>query len=82
MKVKLAVGQWDGSSDSPTVIGAVDEYTEDSWGGPPDWYLELVATHRKDNGEVRELIIEFPDTAIDALFAVSEVPATVVGPVQ
>lgn len=62
----------DGDQDEcPTLLSAYDEYTFGVWNGVPDFHAELVA---KADCEVRELIIEVPESAVRALF---ETPAPI-----
>jgi len=69
MKVRIAFGKWDGSpEESATVVCAVDEYAEDSWGGTPPWYLNAVQNHKKESGEVREVFIVINDSLVESLF--------------
>lgn len=59
----------------PTVVAAYDEYTAEAWGGEPDFYEAEVKKYH--NGTVRELVVLIPTEAVEALFAVPEVTASV-----
>jgi hypothetical protein len=62
-------GEW------PTLLDAVDEYTEDTWGGTPDFYAESMTKHPL----ARELVVRVPDHAVIGLFAVPAVDAHIDG---
>lgn len=59
-------------SDAPWIVDAVDEYTVDNNCEFPPPYLR----HR-ENVDVRELIIDVPETAVRKLFESPTVKATV-----
>lgn len=56
----------------PAVLAACDEYTEDAWGGTPDFFEDAMKT---DPGRTRELIITIPEAAVRRLFEVPTVSA-------
>lgn len=51
------------------LISAYDDATATIAGEVPDLHVDAVsAARRQDEGEVREMIIEIPDAALDQLF--------------
>lgn len=58
-------------TESPWLVVAVDEYTEDEHGGTPEFYQKELETNPAIR---RELIIEIADRSVDKLF---ETPMTV-----
>lgn len=53
----------------PSLIAAVDNYTEDNWGKVPDWYTQAVKDNTVATDIIREIFIEIPDDAVLQLFA-------------
>ena len=79
MNIRLAFSDDNTSSDEmPTLIAAVDEYTEDTWGCIPDFYRDEVAKYKS----VREAIIHIGDSSIVALFAPATLDASPLTPVR
>lgn len=52
-------------NESPWLVAAVDEYTEEEHGGTPDFYQAELDKHVSIR---RELIIEISDVAVRKLF--------------
>ena len=74
-RVRLAfMGGPGNADDMPTVIEACDEYTEDAWNGIPDFFQEALD---KDPVNVRQIIVEIPQSAVKALFEVPVVQGEV-----
>lgn len=74
MRIRLAFSDDDTTPDQmPTMIAAVDEYTEDEWGGIPDFYKEDIAKYKN----VREVAIHVSDDAVRKLFSVPTIAAEV-----
>jgi hypothetical protein len=69
MKITTA---WEDAGDGYFfLISAYDETTEDAWGEIPEFYSEAVkAARKRDEGNVREMVIEIPDSAVAKLFRV------------
>lgn len=65
--------QSDGSADVPWCIDAVDEYTIDEHNGFPEGYAK-----KRDGKDVRELVIDVPNSAVTALFESPTVKGRVV----
>lgn len=65
---------------APRVLSAMDQYTEDDWGGatPDYWENDIASGVWSDDCLVREITVEVPDSAIVKLFAVD----TTVHPVK
>ena len=59
--------------DAPWIIDAVDEYTIDNNGEFPPPYLK-----KREDVNVRELILDVPEAAVRGLFDSPSVKATVV----
>jgi hypothetical protein len=62
----------------PDLVSAYTEYDFDEWGDVPKPHADAVAKARGEGVEVRELVIEVPDEAVEALFATPTVTGTVV----
>lgn len=77
MRIRLAFGHY-GDPETPSLIAAIDEYTEDEHGGIPDFYTNDLVGHRADNGpdSVRECFIDVADDEVLALFKVPTVRST------
>lgn len=77
MKVTLAFSMYDEdiADTMPTLVSAYDEYTEEAWGGVPDFHVEEIEKLDKPEG-VRECTIEIPDRFVRALFETQELPIT------
>lgn len=68
MKITTA---WSSDGDGYYLISAYDEITEDAWGETPEFYAGAVnAARKRDEGNVREMVIEIPDSAVANLFRV------------
>jgi hypothetical protein len=78
VRIRLAFGYWDGDVESAALIAAVDEYTEDTHNGIPDFYSKVLSDHRHSNGtnSVRECFITVPDSEVMALFAIPTVKSS------
>lgn len=74
MKVTLAFSYYDEDPAMvmPTLVSAYDEYTEEEWGGVPDFHTKAIA--EIDN--VRECVIEIPDRFVKKLFVKPELPVS------
>lgn len=76
MKITTA---WEDAGDGYFLLSAYDEQTKDAWGEIPEFYVEAVkAARQRDEGKVRELVIEVPDGAVAKLFKVPTVAGTAV----
>lgn len=76
MRIRLAFTNDDhADGDMPTLISAVDEYTEDNWGKVPDWYTEELAKYKS----VREVNVLIGDEDVRNLFGVPTVAAQLEG---
>lgn len=71
MRVKLALC-YDPTEPNlaPRILSALDEYTEDDWGGstPDFWTTDIQRGVWSDDCEVRTLTVEISEDAIAALF--------------
>lgn len=77
MRIRLAFTDDDTSPDEmPTLIAAVDEYTENVWGHIPDFYANTLAEYVG----VREVNVHLPDEVVRTLFEVSTASITVEAP--
>lgn len=69
MRIRLAFTDDDTVHDEmPTLIAAVDEYTEDAWIGIPDFYRDDLAKYRS----VREVNVHLSDEVVRALFEIPD----------
>lgn len=72
MKITTAWAESEVDGEMPWLIAAYDEFTEDSWGGTPEFFTEACKKYGPDaegNGpRVRILVIEIPQEAVEALF--------------
>lgn len=59
----------------PTLIAACDEYTEEAWGGTPDFFTDEIKKY--DGAKVREMVVELPADAVEALFKVPVVGGSI-----
>lgn len=67
-----------GDPGGPWLIASYDDITFDNWGEEPEFYTDEVKKYRQDpRNEVRELVIQIPTEAINNLFKVPTVAATV-----
>lgn len=66
---------WVDSSDGPYMVAAYDEWTFESWGGEPVFYIEDIKKHEGDG--VREMYVHVPADAVRALFAAPHVKGEV-----
>lgn len=74
MWIRMAFTDDECSSDEmPTLIAAYDQYTFESWGRQPDFYDEDVAK----STNVREVVVNIPDSAVLELFGVPVITGTV-----
>lgn len=65
MRIRLAFSNDDAvPGDMPTLIAAVDEYTEENWGKVPDFYADEIARYRN----VREVNVQVDDNIVSDLF--------------
>lgn len=77
MKITTA---WEDAGDGYFLVSAYDEITEDAWGEIPEFYANAVKTARKrDEGAVREMVIEIPDSAVANLFRVPVIKGQISG---
>jgi hypothetical protein len=72
MKITTAWAESEVDGEMPWLISAYDEFTEDSWGGVPDFFTDECKERGPDadgNGpRIRILVIEIPQDAVEALF--------------
>jgi hypothetical protein len=79
MKIYTLWEEGDGG-DCPWLVAAVDDETVGECGWPPDYEKKR---EEKPNGRIRrELLIEFPDSAVTELFKISKVKTTKTEPVK
>ncbi len=67
MKIHTLWGPSEEGDDIPWLVDSVDEYSIESIGGFPESYQKHV---EQGKGQYRELIIDIPDKAVIAIFAV------------
>lgn len=76
MRIRLAFTDDDCDADQmPYLVAAVDEFTEDEWGGIPDFYKDDVAKHKN----VREVNVYVRDEDVRNLFSVPTVKVRLEG---
>lgn len=76
VRIRLAFSDDEGADgDMPTLISAVDEYTEDNWGRVPEFHKNELAKYRN----VREVNVTVSDAAVLALFGVPNMRAQLEG---
>lgn len=75
MRVRVLFLPSDSADEMPTIIDVCDEYTEDAWGGTPDFYAESMRSHT----DAREMVVIIPDHAILKVFTAPVVTALIDG---
>jgi hypothetical protein len=70
VKIRMAFRWEPNGGDTPWLVAAVDELTEEEWGRLPDFYTEEL---EKDPANTRELIVDVPSQAIYRLIDVPTV---------
>ena len=74
MRIRLAFSDDDtADGEMPTLISAVDEYTEDNWGKVPDWHTKELSKYTN----VREVTVIVRDEDVRVLFAVPTIDARI-----